>query len=263
MYKVGVKTTRIIDYMIQQSRGHQHVGFTQKDIYNHVDAMYWVHLIARLDHACFRDVLAFNTTYKKNAYKKPLVMLVGVNHYHQTMVFGCALLMDESLVTYEWVLETFLITMMNKKPIFVVTNEDKAIRKTIKKVFLNACHCMCEWYLQWNAFTNVHIKDFTSTFARCMFMWVNLKEFEQAWHEMVEKLGLSVNHWVIEIYVKHRRWVEAYLCENFFGEMRSTQRYESMNAYLNWFLKIHLRLYEFVQQFDRATMRIQHNEAKV
>ena len=40
MYKVGVKTTRIIDYMIQQSRGHQHVGFTQKDIYNHVDAMY-------------------------------------------------------------------------------------------------------------------------------------------------------------------------------------------------------------------------------
>ena len=39
MYKVGVKTTRIIDYMIQQSRGHQHVGFTQKDIYNHVDAM--------------------------------------------------------------------------------------------------------------------------------------------------------------------------------------------------------------------------------
>ena len=101
-------------------------------------------MIARLDHACFRDVLAFNTTYKKNAYKKPLVMLVGVNHHHQTMVFGCALLMDESLATYEWVLEMFLITMMNKKPIFVVTNEDKAIRKTIKKVFFDACHRMCE-----------------------------------------------------------------------------------------------------------------------
>ena len=37
--KVGVKTTQIMDYMVKQSGGHEHVGFTQKDIYNHVDAM--------------------------------------------------------------------------------------------------------------------------------------------------------------------------------------------------------------------------------
>ena len=37
--KVGVKTTQIIDYMVKQSRRHHHVGFTQKDVYNHVDAM--------------------------------------------------------------------------------------------------------------------------------------------------------------------------------------------------------------------------------
>ena len=30
---------------------------------------------------------------------------------------------------------------------------------------------------------------------------------------MVEKLGLNVNRWVIEIYAKHKRWVEAYLRE--------------------------------------------------
>ena len=28
-----------MDYMVKQSGGHQHVGFTQKDMYNHVDAM--------------------------------------------------------------------------------------------------------------------------------------------------------------------------------------------------------------------------------
>ena len=37
--KVGVKTTQIMDYMVKQSGRHQHVGFTQKDMYNHVDAM--------------------------------------------------------------------------------------------------------------------------------------------------------------------------------------------------------------------------------
>ena len=84
-----------------------------------------------MDYGCFGDVLAFDTTYRTNAYKKPLVVLVGVNHHHQTMVSGCALFMDESIGTYEWVLETFLIAMMNKKPIFVVIDGDKAMRKAI------------------------------------------------------------------------------------------------------------------------------------
>ena len=66
-----------------------------------------------MDYACFGNVLAFDTTYKTNAYKKPLVVLVSVNHHHQTVVFSCALLMDESIATYEWLLETFLIVMMN------------------------------------------------------------------------------------------------------------------------------------------------------
>ena len=90
----------------------------------------------------------------------------------------------------------------------------------------------------------------------------NPKEFEKAWHEMVKKLGLNENRWVIEIYMKHKRWAEAYLHGNFFGGKRSTQMCESMNAYLNRFLKIHLQLYEFVQQFDRAIIRIRKNEVK-
>nr|CAN62918.1 hypothetical protein VITISV_029735 [Vitis vinifera] len=302
--KVGVKTTQIMNYMVKQSGRHEHVGFTQKDIYNHVDAMrrseikdgdaeaalaylcgkaemdssffykfnideesrlanlFWADSTARMDYACFGDVLAFDTTYRTNAYKKPLVVLVGVNHHHQTVVFGCALLIDESVGTYEWVLGTFLDAMMNKRPISVVTDEDKAMRKAIKKVLPDTCHRLCSWHLQRNAFTNVHIKDFSSIFARCMFMRGNEEEFEKVWHEMVANLGLNENRWVTEIYGKRKRWAEVHLRGNFFGGMRTTQRCESMNAYLNRFLKIRLRLYEFVQQFDRAILRIRQNEAK-
>ncbi|KAL6343311.1 hypothetical protein AAG906_022386 [Vitis piasezkii] len=224
--------------------------------------LFWADSTARMDYACFGDVLAFDTTYRTNAYKKPLVVLVGVNHHHQTVVFGCALLIDESVGTYEWVLETFLEAMMNKRPISVVTDGDKAMRKAIKKVLPDTCHRLCSWHLQRNAFTNVHIKDFSSIFARCMFMRGNEEEFEKVWHEMVANLGLNENRWVTEIYGKRKRWAEAYLRGNFFGGMRTTQRCESMNAYLNRFLKIRLRLYEFVQQFDRAILRIRQNEAK-
>ena len=39
MHKVSVKTTQIMNYIDQQSRGHEHVGFILRDIYNHVHAM--------------------------------------------------------------------------------------------------------------------------------------------------------------------------------------------------------------------------------
>ena len=82
------------------------------------------------------------------------------------------------------------------------------------------------------------------------------EEFEKVWHQIVENLGLNENRCVTEIYGKRKRWVEAYLRGKFFVGMSSTQRCESMNAYLNRFLKICLRLYEFVQQFDRVILRI-------
>ena len=40
MRKVGIKTTQIMDYMVQQLERHQHVGFTPKNTYNRVNAMH-------------------------------------------------------------------------------------------------------------------------------------------------------------------------------------------------------------------------------
>ncbi|RVW86593.1 Protein FAR1-related sequence 5 [Vitis vinifera] len=271
------RTSQIMDYMVQQSGGYNNVGFTKKDLYNHVDAdrrvhlrdgdaegalaylcgksemdpsfyykynvdednrlanLFWADSTSKLDYSCFGDVLAFDTTYRTNAYKKPLVILVGINHHHQTIVFGCALLVDESVSTYTWVLETFLDAMNNKKPLSVITDGDKAMRKAIKRIFPDSCHRLCAWHIQRNAFTNVHVKDFTNHFSKCMFMEGTVEEFECAWNDMLEMFNLHGHN---------------------------TQRCESMNAYLNRFLKTRLKLFEFVKHFDRALSRIRHNEAK-
>lgn len=109
--------------------------------------------------------------------------------------------MDESISRYEWALKTFLITMTNKKPIYVVIDGDKVMHKAIKKVLLDACHRICAWHLQRNTFTNVHIKDFTSAFVRYMFMRGNPEEFEHAWHEMFEKC-VNGNRWKDEKHTK-------------------------------------------------------------
>ncbi|RVW81325.1 Protein FAR1-related sequence 3 [Vitis vinifera] len=110
---------------------------------NRLANLFWAYSTSKLDYSCFGDVLAFDTTYRTNAYKKLLVILVGINHHHQTIVFGCALLVDESVSTYTWVLETFLDAMNNKKLLFIITDEDKAMRKAIKRIFPDSCHRLC------------------------------------------------------------------------------------------------------------------------
>ncbi|KAL6323825.1 hypothetical protein AAG906_003446 [Vitis piasezkii] len=139
--------------------------------------------------------------------------------------------------------------MNNKKPLSVITDGDKAMRKAIKRIFPDSCHRLCAWHIQRNAFTNVHVKDFTNHFSKCMFMEGTVEEFECAWNDMLEMFNLHGNKW-------------AYLRGHFFAGMKSTQRCESMNAYLNHFLKTCLKLFEFVKHFDRALSRIRHNEAK-
>ena len=88
-----------------------------------------------MDYTCIGDVLAFDTTYRTNAYWKPLVILVDINHHHQTILFGCALLVNEIVSSYTRVLETFLDVMNNKKPLFVIINGDKTMCKAIRGYF--------------------------------------------------------------------------------------------------------------------------------
>ena len=133
--------------------------------------------------------------------KKLLVILVSINHHHQTIVFRYALLVDESVSTYTWVLETFLEAMNNKKPLYVIINGDKAMPKAIKRIFPDSCHRLCAWNIQRNAFTNVHVKDFTNHFSNCMFMEGTIEEFECAFNDMLEMFNLHRHKWVIYIYI--------------------------------------------------------------
>ncbi|RVX10646.1 Protein FAR1-related sequence 5 [Vitis vinifera] len=256
MRGVGIGTSQIMDYMVQQSGGYNNVGFTKKDLYNHVDADRRVHLRdgdaeGALAYLCGKSEMDPSFYYKYN---------VDEDNHLANLFWADST--NESVSTYTWVLETFLDAMNNKKPLSVITDGDKAMRKAIKRIFPDSCHRLCAWHIQRNAFTNVHVKDFTNHFSKCMFMEGTVEEFECAWNDMLEMFNLHGHKWVTDIYAKRSRWAEAYLRGHFFAGMKSTQRCESMNAYLNRFLKTRLKLFEFVKHFDRALSRIRHNEAK-
>jgi len=61
--------------------------------------------VSCIDYKTFRHVLGFDNTYKCNAYNKPLVVPVGINHNLKTLTFGYALLVHENDSSFNWVLE--------------------------------------------------------------------------------------------------------------------------------------------------------------
>ncbi|KAI8552770.1 hypothetical protein RHMOL_Rhmol06G0293400 [Rhododendron molle] len=232
------------------------------DEQNRLNNLFWRDVTCRTDYMCFGDVLIFDSTYRTNAYRKPLVILAGVNSHFQTAIFGCALLTVETVETYTWVLERFLDSMDHKKPVSVMTDGDKAMRRAIKTVLPDVNHRLCKWHLKKNAVSNVHVPGFLADFEKCMSMSTE-EEFEVAWKNLLDDYSLHQNKWAVDVYKKKTLWAEAYLRGIFFAGAKSTQRVEGMNAYMNRFLKLRLKLFEFVQSFDRALAKLHHNEAKL
>ncbi|XP_028060005.1 protein FAR1-RELATED SEQUENCE 5-like [Camellia sinensis] len=240
MRNVGVKTSQIMDYMVNQSESYENVGFIRTDLHNHIQAERRAEveddLKSRADYAKFGDVLIFDVTYRTNAYKKRFVMLAGVTSHFRTTIFTCVLLANEIIDTYTWVLETFMEAMGNKAPVSILTDGDKAMPEAIRRVFPDVRHRLCNWHLGKNTVSNVHESGFAYAFKQCMDMETDKTKFEHGWTTMVKKFGLQTNSWVLETYEKRHMWAEAYMRGHFFVRIKSTQRSESMNAYFNPFL---------------------------
>ncbi|XP_024042049.1 protein FAR1-RELATED SEQUENCE 5-like [Citrus clementina] len=163
---------------------------------NRLRNLFWTDYMARYDYECVGDVLAFDATYKTNAYQKPLVTLVGTNHHRMTTVFGFGLLGDETVESYTWLLQTFLSAMGNRKTKSVITDGDKAMSKAIKTVFVGAMHRLYCWHLERNTQANIKNEDFTRKFHDLMLTGMSAGQFDQRWFTLVDEFKLHEHGWV-------------------------------------------------------------------
>ena len=104
--------------------------------------------------------------------------IVGINHHHQTIVFGLALFANETTNTFVWVLRTFFEAMLNKSPISFVTDGDRTMQRVIKIVFPTTRHRLCTWHLPRNAKAIILDVLFVEAFNRCMNSWWTREEFD-------------------------------------------------------------------------------------
>lgn len=95
------------------------------------------------------------------------------------MIFGPALLYDETADSFEWLFRTFLKAMSGKNPKIIFTDQDAAIAKAISKVLSESYHRLWLWHLFQNALKNVkHALKQSDSFAaelKIAFMTMSMR----------------------------------------------------------------------------------------
>ncbi|XP_015931576.1 protein FAR1-RELATED SEQUENCE 5-like [Arachis duranensis] len=182
-----------------------------KTMEDQLGSLLWADEQMTADYKLFGDVLAFDATYQSNKYKKPLVVFSGSNHHKQMTIFGFALLEDDKVRTYRWVLLNILDIMGDKTPSVVVTDGDKAMRAAIAEVLPSSRHRLCAWHLEKNCVMRVKDPQFRKVFKKVVYANFDVAEFEEYWKTAVESLGLMNNSWVKSTYEIRHSWATAYL----------------------------------------------------
>ena len=100
-----------------------------------------------MDYACFGDAVSFDTTFQTNKFEMPFAPLLGTNHHKQTIIFGAALLYNETIESFVWLFNTFLTVTSGKHPSTIFTDQCASMSATIRIVFPNTRHRLCLWHI--------------------------------------------------------------------------------------------------------------------
>jgi hypothetical protein len=76
--------------------------------------LFWADGQSILDYVCFGDVVSFDTTFQTNKFEMSFAPLLGTNHHKQTVIFGCAMLFNETIESFVWLFKAFLTAMSGK-----------------------------------------------------------------------------------------------------------------------------------------------------
>ncbi|KAI3802496.1 hypothetical protein L1987_30629 [Smallanthus sonchifolius] len=100
----------------------------------------------KLNYGVFGDVMSFDATFRTDRYDLVFVPFTGIDNHHHNVTFGAALLALETAKSYKWLLETFL-TSHGIAPKVVVTDQDPAMKISIREVFPDTRHRLCMWHI--------------------------------------------------------------------------------------------------------------------
>ncbi|KAF5442386.1 hypothetical protein F2P56_035049 [Juglans regia] len=273
--EAGIRMSKNFKDVVVEAGGYENVSFGEKECRNYIDKAQQLRLKvggvealytrSRAAYESFVDVITFDTTYLTNAYKMPFAPFVGVNHHGQSILFGCGLISNEDAHTFEWLFESWLKCMNDQPPKAIITDQDKAMKIAISRVFPTSRHRFCLWHIMKKLpekfGSHSRYEDIKSTLQKYVYDSLSQHEFEERWRDLLDTYDLHENAWLGSLYSDRCFWVPAYVRDTFWAGMSTTQRSESMNAFFDDYVNSRTTLKQFVDQYDSALRRKVENEA--
>ncbi|KAK8938415.1 Protein FAR1-RELATED SEQUENCE 5 [Platanthera zijinensis] len=171
-----------------------------------LQSVFWADKRSRNDYFTFGDVIVFDVTYKTNKFMMPFASFTGVNHHRQSILFGCALLSDETEESFVWLFNEWLKCMLGTVYNVIITDMDAAMYKAIQIVFPNTRHRFCSWHIGKHLVEHVHnFRDNDNEFKKDYYTWFNsisVNSCEHNWCELVSKHKINDNTWLAKMWHK-------------------------------------------------------------
>jgi len=184
-----------IEYFERRQVENPNFFFSKLEEDGAVRALFWVDGRTRALYPKYKDCVFFDTTFCTNRYNLPFAPIVGINNHTHTVCLGCSLLPDETIETFKWVFQQWMLAMNNEHPLNIMTDQDQAMAKAISMVFPHSTHRCCKWHVFRVARTKLgkmlgKDEPFAEAFYGCINDSDTVEEFEERWKQMVESFGV-------------------------------------------------------------------------
>ncbi|KAL3701764.1 hypothetical protein R1sor_019787 [Riccia sorocarpa] len=216
----------------------------------------WIPGCAKRIAATFADVVVFDTTYRLNRYHMPFGCFVAVNNHGQSVVLGGTLMRSETSESFQWIFQAWC-TGIGRTPDSIMTDQDRAMKDAICTVMPRTKHAFCLWHItqKFSSWFSFKLRDTFGDFMKDFHSIIQVEtaqEFGELWFTVMDKYQLGDDKHILDLFQLKEFWCPVFLRRHFFAGMLTTQRSESLNALMDYFMNAQTRLYEFIEAFDRV-----------
>ncbi|CAL0317570.1 unnamed protein product [Lupinus luteus] len=227
----------------------------QLDEDNHMTNVFWADARSRTAYSHFGDMVNLDTTFRVHQYRVPFAPFTGINHHGQRILFGCALLLDDSEASLVWLIKTFLTAMNDRHPVSITTDQDRAIKIAVSQVLPQTRHCISKWHVLREGqeklahVCHMHPK-FQVELYNCINLTETIEEFDSSWNSIINKYELRRNDWLQSLYNARAQWVPAYFRDSFFAAISPNQGLDG--SFFDGFVNQQTTLPMFFRQYELA-----------
>lgn len=229
--------------------------------------IFWADATSRMNYTYFGDAVTFDTAYRANRYRVPFASFTGLNHHGQPVLFGCALILNESESSFIWLFQTWLHAMSGHHPVSITMEPDRLIQVAVAQVLPETRYRICKWSIFRESQEKLaHLYQshptFETEFKRCVNDSETNDEFESNWKSLLERYYIMDNEWLQSMYSARQQWVPVYMRDAFFGELSVSEGSGGLNLFFDGYINASTTIQMLVKQYEKAIVGWHEKELK-